>query len=296
MIVNQQAVPFFTVGFRPFFLAAMADLPFFFILCLYIYREISIVGNKRNFPIVIVVFMFGISNGLMHAENLWDIETAAFGYRVSILLVSILIMLIGGRIIPNFTANWLRKQDDDRRPILMNKYDIFCIIWSVFCLLSWVIMPENLATGYLLTLVALLHAIRLGRWQSFAIISNPILLVLHSAYAWLVVGMLLLGLFIIFEAGDKQIPMHALTLGAFSTMILAVMTRASLGHSGRKLVASKLTIFAYMCIHLAAVTRILAGFMDGLAMPLLHISALAWFVCFTLFIVEYAPYFFVRRK
>lgn len=278
------------------YFAAFADLPFFLILSLYMYREISIQGSKRNIPIVIMILLFGFADGLMHFELMWDVDTAQYGYRLSILLVSTLIMLIGGRIIPNFTQNWLKQQGNDLRPTLMNKFDMFCIAWSLFGLMSWLFMPDNIVTGYLLTGAGILNLIRLSRWRLMAILTNPILLILQIGYFWLCIGLLTLGLFVVYSIDQPDIPVHILTVGAFSTMIVAVMTRASLGHTGRKLIASKLTIAAYICINLSVITRILAAYVESLNMPLLHISATAWILCFVLFIIQYAPYFFMKKK
>ena len=278
------------------YFAAIADLPLFFILCLYIFREISSQGNKRNLPIVILVFLFGCANALMHAELLWDVETAQYGYRLSVLLVAALIMLIGGRIIPNFTANWLKQTGSDKLPMLMNKYDLFTILWTLFTLLSWVFMPENKLTGYLFIGAAILNAIRLSRWQLLAIVKNPILLILQIAYGWLVIGLLLFGVLIIGDIDQMDMPVHAITVGAFTSMILAVMTRASLGHTGRKIAASKLTVSVYICINISVIARLLASFYYVYDRGFLYISATAWMLAFGLFIIQYAPYFFIGRK
>lgn len=278
------------------YFAAIADLPLFFILGLYIFRAISAQGSKRNLPIVILVFLFGVANFLMHAEIMWDIESAEYGYRLSILLVAALIMLIGGRIIPNFTANWLKQNDNPNMPTLMNKYDLFTIIWTLFTLVSWMFMPENKLTGYLFIVAAILNAVRLSRWQIKLIFKNPILLILQVAYLWLAIGLLLFGILIIWQIEQMDIPVHAITVGAFTSMILAVMTRASLGHTGRKIMASKLTVIIYICINISVVTRLLAIDTDFFATQLLYISASAWVVGFGLFIVQYAPYFFTARK
>lgn len=289
-------VAIFYSEFAGAYFAAVADLPLFFILCLYIFREISAQGTKRNLPIVIVIFLFGCANALMHAELLWGIDSAQYGYRLAILLVAALIMLIGGRIIPNFTANWLKQNGHDKMPILMNKYDLFCILWTVFSLLSWVFMPENIVTGYLFIGAAVLNAVRLSRWQLLAIFKNPILLILQISYAWLVIGLLLFGVLIIWQIDQMDVPVHAITIGAFTSMILAVMTRASLGHTGRKIVASRLAIGAYICINIAVLARLLAAFYYVFDRGFLYISAAAWMLGFGLFIIEFAPYYFTKQK
>lgn len=278
------------------YFAAIADLPLFFIFSLYMYREISAQGSKRNLPIVILIFSFGLANALMHAENIWDIDSAQYGYRLSILLVAALIMLIGGRIIPNFTTNWLKQNGGDKLPTLMNGYDLVCAIWSIVSLFSWVIVPEFIITGYLLAIAGILNLIRLSRWQMLAIIKQPILLILQIGYLWLSIGIFALGVFNIFNLDQSQIPVHIITIGAFSTMILGVMSRASLGHTGRKIIASKLTIGIYICINLSIICRVLSAYSGDASTAFLHISATAWILSFGLFLLQYAPYFFTARK
>lgn len=278
------------------YFAAIVDLPFFFILSVYIYKEILATGNKRNLPIAIMVFMFGCANALIYAEYIWDFEAAHYGYRFSILLVSMLVMLIGGRVIPNFTANWLKQQGSEIRPALMGKFDIFCIFASLLGLLAWVMMPENAYTGVFLVMAGGLQAVRLSRWQMAAVVGNVMLLILQIAYLWLVVGLIALGLQVSLQLEMLDLPIHALTVGAFSTMIMGMMTRASLGHTGRKIVASRLTLIAFICIQISAISRVLSGFSDIFHDQFLHLSALAWMLCFALFIFEYAPYFLKERK
>ncbi|MGL1921723.1 MAG: NnrS family protein [Hyphomicrobiales bacterium] len=286
----------FYSSYTGIYFAAIADLPFFFILGIYIYKEILATGNHRNLPIAIMVSMFGVANVIIYAEYIWGFESAHYGYRFSILLISLLVMLIGGRIIPNFTANWLKQQGSDIRPTLMGKFDIYCIAASLFGLLSWVLMPDNIITGFLILIIGFLNAVRFSRWQMAAIFNNHMLLILQIAYLWLAVGLLALGVYIIFQIEPLNMPIHALTIGAFTTMILGVMTRASLGHTGRKVAASKLTLLIFLSIQTAVVSRILATYTDMLHDELLYVSAVAWVLSFAVFIIEYAPYFLKARK
>ena len=276
--------------------AALADLPFFFILSLYIFREIYIQGNKKNFPIAMLVFLFGIANGLMHLETNLNIEPAQYGYRFSLILISILVMIIGGRIIPNFTASWLKNNGNKHLPTLMNKFDLFCIFFSIFALLSWGILPENKLTGIVIVVSGILNGVRLSRWKFGAIYTNPILVILQIAYAWLVLGLLLLGWFIIISFEQYDLPIHAITVGGFASMIIAVMTRASLGHTGRAIRASKLTISCYIFINLSVIFRLLASLTDVVRNELLFLSALAWILTFLVFIYQYGRYYFSERK
>lgn len=278
------------------YFAVMVDLPFLFILCLYIFREIISQGNLRNIPIAVMISVLGLANFLMYAELLWDVELIQYGYRLSIALMSSLIMLIGGRIIPNFTNGWLQKTQNSARATTMNKFDFICIITAVVGLLAWLFSPESIITGGILVVAAVLHGVRLSRWQILTVIKMPILLILQIGYLWLIVGLLLLGGFIVSGIEHTDIAIHALTAGAFTIMIIGVMTRATLGHSGREIIASKRTITVYMALNIAVIARLFAPIWDAANQGLLYISAVAWVVGFGLFILEYSAYFFTSRK
>ena len=145
-------------------------------------------------------------------------------------------------------------------------------------------------------LVGFLHLIRLSRWRFLAIYKIPMLCILHVAYMWLAVGFFLLGLFIYMDSGYYAVAIHVITVGAFTNMILGVMTRASLGHTGRVLTAAKTTILLYIAINIAVIARMLAPFSADFERELLYLSSAGWFGAFGLFIIEYTAYFFTARK
>ena len=121
---------------------------------------------------------------------------------------------------------------------------------------------------------------RLLRWRGIATAAEPLLLVLHIGYAWLIIGVAFLGLAML----DADVPLsaaiHALTAGAIGTMILSVMTRATRGHTGRELSADRVTVLIYSLVTFAAITRVVAAFASSWVMPLLLISAGLWISAF----------------
>src|SRR6185436_10650104 len=125
-------------------------------------------------------------------------------------------------------------------------------------------------------------ALRLARWRGLATRREPLLFILHVGYAWVAIGLLLLGLNGIFAWAPPGAPLHALTVGAIGTMTLAVMTRASLGHSGRALAAGRGTLAIYMLITLAAILRVAAPFTGEIA-EVTAFAGLAWTAAFGLF-------------
>jgi uncharacterized protein involved in response to NO len=151
------------------------------------------------------------------------------------------------------------------------------------------LFPTFRAIGLVLLLGAALNFWRLLRWRGGATAAEPLLFVLHIGYAWLVFGAALLGLSMLDADVPQSAAIHALTAGAIGTMILAVMTRATRGHTGRDLSADRVTRLIYLLVSLAAITRVVAAFGTAWTMPLLIISACFWIAAFGGFVLSYGP-------
>jgi uncharacterized protein involved in response to NO len=153
----------------------------------------------------------------------------------------------------------------------------------------WIAYPHALATAGLSALAGILHALRLVRWVGYRTTAEPLVLVLHVGYAFVPIGFLLLTLAIV--APDLVVAsgaLHAWTVGAIGTMTLAVMTRATLGHTGKALIASRSTQLIYVAIVIAALARNLTAF-DIWRNTLLTVSAAAWVLAFAGFAVSFGP-------
>ena len=148
----------------------------------------------------------------------------------------------------------------------------------------------------LLLAAALLNLARLARWRGIATGAEPLLLILHVGYLWLVVGVTLLGLSAISDAVPLAAAVHALTAGAMGTMTLAVMTRATLGHTGRVLRADKVTVVIYALVSASAVLRIAAAWVVDGQIDLFEVAVLAWVGGFALFAAEYGPMLLAPRR
>lgn len=149
-------------------------------------------------------------------------------------------------------------------------------------------VPDSQVAGVLAGAAALIHAVRLTRWQRVRTLGLPILWILHLGYGWLVVGLALKSAWLLTGAPEAATWLHALTVGCFSTMILAVATRASLGHTGRPLIASPMTVAAYVALTLAAVLRVTGPLLPDYQGALAAAGGL-WTVAFLLFLIVYAP-------
>ncbi|WP_339708404.1 NnrS family protein [uncultured Sphingosinicella sp.] len=281
-----------TVGLA---LAAVLDVGFYVVFALIAGREV-IAAKNRNLPVVAMVMLFGLADAADYAAVSGLILDGEAGFRAGIALVVLIISLIGGRIIPSFTRNWMTKQGmGNGLPTQPGRFDQVVIALTTLALLGWVLAPSAMATGAALCAAGALQLVRLARWRGWRTLPDPIVLVLHGGYLWVPVGLLLLGWSILDIAVPRTAALHALTAGAMATMILAVMTRATLGHTGRALKADAATVFVYVFVTLGALLRVAAslGFFEsniGMA-----VAGAFWGGAFILFLLAYGTKLFAPR-
>jgi uncharacterized protein involved in response to NO len=269
--------------------AAVVDLSLWVVLLGVVLREILTGKNWRNLPMVGALTLFTIANALMHAEVLGWAATGAFGWRLGMGVIVVLIVLIGGRIVPSFTRNWLAKRGPGPLPAPFGLVDRLTMAGSLIAVLAWAAMPDAAVSGILLAIAAVLNALRLGRWQGRRTAAEPLVLVLHLGYVWIPIGLALLAASILTAAVPTLAAVHAFGAGAFATMMLAIMTRATLGHTGRTLHAGTATTVIYGLVTLAVLLRLGATFAPGMYTPLLHSSGGAWIAAFALYLAVYGP-------
>ena len=275
--------------------AAALDLLFPLALSVVVLREIIAGRNWRNLPVGLAGPLLLIAAGLFHASQAGLLEAPDLGLRLGIAVVTLLIALIGGRIIPSFTRNWLAKQKAEHLPAAFGRFDHIALIATLVALAAWLLMPTGFATGPLLVIAGGLNLARLARWCGAATLHEPLLWVLHLGFLWIPVGLLLTAAGTITEAVPPVAGLHALTVGAMATMTLAVMSRATLGHTGRPLRAGPGLTSAFGLITLAALARLLASLAPDLYPSLIGLSAAAWFGAFALFLWVCAPMLMTRR-
>lgn len=280
----------------PAWIAIAADLSFPVLLVSVVTREIVAGRSWRNLAVVAPVSILGIANLLMHMEANGVAVPSGLGWRLGLAAVIVLISVMAGRIVPSFTRNWLAKRPGSELPAGHGRIDRVALGILHAGLIGWAFLPAFRQVGLLLLLGAALNLLRLLRWRGFATAAEPLLLVLHIGYAWLVFGAALLGLAMLGTDVPLSAAIHALTVGAIGTMILAVMTRATRGHAGRELSADRVTILIYGLVTLAAITRIAAAFGATWTMPLLIISASLWIAAFAGFVLGYGPMLLLPRR
>lgn len=257
--------------------SAVVDLAFPAAFLAVVAREI-VAGRKwRNLPMVGALALLLIGNALTHSDALGFASVDGVGNRLGIATLLALISLIGGRIVPSFTRNWLVKQDPNTAtPAQFDLVDRIALATTVIALLAWAFAPEAGFTSWLELAAGGALAARLARWRGEKTLAEPLLWVLHLGYGWLSIGLLLLGLNGLMQLAPPTTALHALTVGAIGTMTLAVITRASLGHTGRALVAGPRTTAIYVMITLAVLLRLMAPLLGAHYVLALSLSAVAW--------------------
>ncbi len=278
----------------PAWAAPVADLLFPLALALVVARELIAAGNRRNYPLLLPLAVLGAANLLMHLEALGAAVPPGLGLRLGIATVLVLISVIGGRIIPAFTRNWLTARGATSLPAPVGPIDRLALGTLHASLLVWSLRPDAPWVGVLLLLGAAANLARLVRWRGAATLTEPLLSVLHLGYLWLVAGVALLGLSLLSPAIPFAAAVHALTVGAFGTMLLAVMTRATLGHTGRGLHADGVTLAIYGLVTAAGVLRVVAAWPSAMAFHGLLVAALCWIAAFGLFVGRYGPMLLTR--
>ncbi len=277
-----------TGGARPAIIIMVVDNAFLFAVCAVVVIEIIAGRNWRNLKVVIPVIMFLAANITFHIEVITQ-GTSEYGRRFGFAVVIFLITLIGGRIIPSFTRNWLAKTNPGRLPVPFNRFDAICLLASVTALTVWVITPETPITGWLLGAAALLHTVRLLRWCGYRTVRSPILLILHIAYTFIPLGLATLA------ANQQTAGLHLLGIGAIGGMTTAVIIRASLGHTGRALYISPILILAFTLIMLAAIIRSSIPDFEIIGLSGLEITAILWSIGFIIMVAKVGPWL-CRKK
>ena len=279
------------IGWAP---AAIVDSAFLVLVAAAAAREIIAGRNWRNLRVLAIIAILAAANICFHLEA-HSAGVADYAARAGIAAIVLLIVLVGGRVVPSFTHNWLARAGSGRLPAPFGRLDIAAMVVSAAALALWTALPPAPATAAALLLAGILQTARLARWAGDRTYREPLVLILHVAYAFVPLGFFLtaagaLGL-IAASAG-----IHAWAVGAIGAMTLAIMTRASLGHTGRPLTASPVTQAIYLAIVVAALARIGAALLPSWNDPLLQLAAFAWAAAFLGFGLGYLPILCTARR
>lgn len=276
----------------PAWIVAAVDLAFLPVLAFLVGRPIVQAGNKRNLPFLPILGLFWLGEVLVQLEPLAGADTGMTGIRLGIWVLLVMIAIVGGRIIPSFTGNWLRMQGQDPTVRAQEWVERAAPAAVAAAGLADVFVPAHAGTGLLLLVAAALHGWRLAGWRGVATLREPILWVLHVGYLWLVVGLALRGASV-FAPGavPPSAALHALTTGAVATMVMGVMTRAALGHSGRPLRISTAIAWAYGLVSVGAFIRAFGPIVHPSAAGDLvpAVSGTLWMTAWLVYVWVYAP-------
>lgn len=277
--------------------AAAIDSVYLVTLAAVIFREIIVGRNWRNLRVTVLVGLVALANIVFQLEVILRGEPD-YGIRIGVAGIVALIMVVGGRITPSFTNNWLARQGSETRPAPLGRFDLVAIAVAAIAMIAWIAAPVWRGTGVLLIVAALVQAARLGRWAGASTWREPILFILHLGYAFVPLGALILGVSILRpDLMPASGALHAWTTGAMGVMTLAVMTRATLGHTGRGVATTKVTLVIYAAIIAAALARVAAPLLPSADYyAALVIAAACWFAAFGGFVAVYGPMLLAPRK
>jgi len=245
--------------YLPVFLVAILDLAFLSVLLVVVVKSLFSRPTQRNLIFVPILIGLLAGNLLVHAEGVGVFDGGLVkGHLLALDTVIVLISVIGGRITPAFTTNALCRlgYEGDDLPKSKKPLELLSIGSLMALLVADLLVEPGALTGALAAIAAVANLWRLAGWSWRRTLDQPIVWVLHLGYLWLVVGMALRGASGLTDGLSETTAMHALTVGAIGTMTLGVMTRASLGHTGRALHASPAVVFAYAAVSAAALIRV----------------------------------------
>jgi uncharacterized protein involved in response to NO len=274
----------------PLPIVAAADLAFLPALAVLVAQPLLRAKN-RNTPLLAVLGLLWACNAAFY----WgvaglDATRAALALRIGIDVVLVLVTVIGGRIVPAFTSSGLKSQGDALPLRAWRVLTPLAIGLMLAVAVVDLVRPDGVVAGWVALAAALVQAARLLQWRSLQTLRMPIVWVLHLGYAWLPLGLALKGLAILDGAVFAAFWLHALTIGALSTMILAVITRATLGHTGRPLVVSAAMVVAYLLLAVAAIVRVFGLLWWRHNYPaVVVVSGLLWTGAFATYVAIYGP-------
>lgn len=277
----------------PAWLAAVIDLSFLPLAAWALYRVLHRAGNKRNMFLVGLLALLAVANGVFHAAAMELVPVSVFApVHAAILLVVIIESVIGGRVIPMFTDNGA---PGTPRSVVRPRNDKIALAVVAAAAAGWVFGAPGPLMAALALVASVATAIRLAGWRPYRAVRVPLLWILHLSYAWIPIGFLMLGLAAL-GVGTASTALHALAVGSMAGLIVGMITRTTLGHTGRKLVAGRAEVAMYALIQAGAVIRVAAGMapLEWRA-SLLTVSGACWSLSFALLLLVYAPYLWRAR-
>ncbi|MBB3312321.1 uncharacterized protein involved in response to NO [Rhizobium sp. BK196] len=275
-------------------LATAIDSLFLPVMLLVCAREV-VAGKKwKDLKVIAGLFVLSLANVLFHIAVIEGIGPE-LAIRLGIGAYVLLVTIVGGRILPSFTRNWINQSGRTDFPVPYNSFDAATIIIGAVVLVLWACAPDATATCGTAAVAAVLNTIRLIRWRGWTTWPESILFVLHATFLFVPIGFAAISL-----QASGLLPevavLHIFAIGTISMMMLAVMTRATRGHTGRRLKSSRMTNISYVLLGCVALVRPLAELIPTLSTEILALAGIGWTAAFGLFVVEHGPLLWSGRK
>lgn len=283
-------VAMWTASWWPDGVVAAVDLLFLPVMAIYVSRILLRHGNKRNLVLAGILLLLGLANLMMHIGFITGHTSwLMLGQSMALNLITLMMVVIGGRIIPLFTVNWLRNHGYQTKAVKSPGIaDRTALIATALLIPADFVSAAPQLAGVVALVAAVAHILRLAGWSGWKTGREPLLWILHLGYAWIILALLLKGA-AAFNLVAPTAWQHALGTGAMGTLILGVMTRVALGHTGRPLSLPAFGTVIYIAITLAAVTRVSAA-LQLLDYRLgLLLAAVGWCLAFAAFVIIYWP-------
>ncbi len=246
-------------------------------------------GNRRNLVVVALLALLVVGEAVMLFVD--SDRGVTLGFAVAFVLM----VLIGGRVTPAFSRNWLMARGGGPLPAAFGPVDRVAMALSVAMALAWAVSGSSALTGGLAALAAIALLARLSRWRAVRVAGEPLLLAQHAAYLWLVIGAALLAAASLGDLATISQVRHALGAGAVGSMTVIVMLRATLGHSGRAIVGRWHDWLLFALLHLGAVLRVSAGW-AGESDVLITAAGHLWALAMGLFVLRALPVALAPRQ
>ncbi|KIF81470.1 NnrS family protein [Noviherbaspirillum autotrophicum] len=272
-------------------LAALVDMLFLPLAAWPIYSVLKRSGNKRNMFLVLLLSLLTVANGLFHVARLGWIDIAPFTpIHAAILVIVMIESVIGGRVIPGFTSN-----ATGVKTITNPKLDKICITLTALACLAWIVRILPPFSASLAFAAACAQAVRLAGWKLPATLKNPLLWILHVSYAWIPLGFFALAAASL-NLVSASAAFHILAVGSMSGLIIGMITRTALGHTGRPLKAGGAELAMYVLVQLGVIARFVAAVSTtDLRDHALACAAVSWSGAFLLYAAVYGRYLWNPR-
>lgn len=272
-------------------LSTIIDLAFLPCVAFILAKPILAIKQYRNLFFVPLLTIFTLANAEMHASIYYpaSISTQYAGYA-GVMLVTLLISVMAGRVVPMFTANGTKTTKATPLAWLDKLTNGSLALLTILLLLHPIIGVNNFYIGIILIFAGIFQAIRWLRWRPWITLGVPLLWSLHFSIKAMAFGLALLGVsYLIPEIPSNHI-WHLITIGGIGGVILAMISRVSLGHTGRTLQPPMLMSLAFFAMVLASLIRSFGPWgLPEKTMMFIDISGLLWLISFTLFVIFYAP-------